>query len=65
MNDFKFNVLAGIHNLGLIDKAERLVNNFLDNDDFVYVQNPDGSYLKLQQGVKFIAVTGLGIEIEK
>ena len=65
MNKVEFNMLVGIHNLGLIDQAERLVNNFLDEDDFVYVCNPDGSCFKLQPGVKFIAATGLGLSIEK
>ena len=65
MSKFEWNLCAGIHNLGLIAKAEQLVNNFLDNGDFVYVQNPDGIYLKLQPGVQFIAVTGLGFVVDK
>lgn len=65
MSKFEWNLCAGIHNLGLIAKAEQLVNNFLDNDDFVYVQNPDGSCFKLQPGVKFIAATGLGFVVDK
>ena len=51
-----YNILADIHNLSLISRAETLVNNFLDDNNFVYIQNPDGSILKLQKGVKFIGV---------
>ena len=51
-----YNMLADIHNLSLVSKAETLVNNFLDDNNFVYIQNPDGSILKLQKGVKFIGV---------
>lgn len=59
MNDntvLNYNILADIHNLGLVSKAETLINNFIDDNSFVYVQNPDGSILKLQKGVKFIGV---------
>ncbi len=48
------NIFANIHNLNLISKAETLINNFLDENNFVYVQNPDGSILKLQKGVVLI-----------
>lgn len=51
-----YNILADIHNLSLVSKAETLINNFLDDNNFVYVQNPDGSILKLQKGVVFIGV---------
>jgi len=62
VNRLKYNFCAGIHNLGLVADAEKLVNNFLDDDSVVYARNPDGSFLKLQKGVEFIAATGLGIE---
>lgn len=67
MDIFEYNFRAGIHNLNMVGKAEKIVNEFLDDDskDFIYVCNPDGSYLKLQKGVKFVAGTGLGIEIIK
>lgn len=48
------NIFADIHNLSLVSKAETLINNFLDENNFVYVQNPDGSILKLQKGCVFI-----------
>jgi hypothetical protein len=48
------NIFAEIHNLSLISKAETLINNFLDDNNFIYVQNPDGSILKLQKGVVLI-----------
>jgi hypothetical protein len=49
-----YNIFANIHNLSLVSKAETLINNFLDDNNFIYVQNPDGSILKLQKGVILI-----------
>lgn len=49
-----YSIFAHLHNLSLISKAETLIDNFLDDNNFVYVQNPDGSILKLQKGVKLI-----------
>lgn len=51
-----YNILADIHNLSLVSKAESLINNFLDDNNLIYVQNPDGSILKLQKGVVLIGV---------
>lgn len=66
MEKIGYNLLAAVHNLDLVARAETLVNNFLSDDDgFIYVQNPDGTTFKLQTGVKFIATTGLGITIDK
>lgn len=66
MNKIGYNLLAAVHNLDLVARAEMLVNNFLSDDDgFIYVQNPDGTSIKLQSGVKFIAATGLGITNDK
>ena len=60
-----YNIFAGLHNLNLVGKAEKLVNEFLDEDNnsIIYARNPDGSYLKLQKGVKLMSATGLGIEV--
>lgn len=57
MDKFTFNLCAGIHNLGLVEDAQRLINNFLrDGEGIVYVVNPDGTTMELQKGVKFIGV---------
>lgn len=62
MDELMFNLCAGIHNLNLVSEAKRLINNFIDDGDgVVYVVNPDGSYLKLQKGVDFVGINGLGL----
>ena len=64
MDRLEYNFRAGIHNLTLVGKAEKIINEFLNDDsgDFIYVYNPDGTYLKLQKGVKFFSATSLRIE---
>ena len=60
MDRVDYNLFVGLHNLNMVSNAEKLLNEFLDdydNGDFIYVYNPDGSYLKLQKGFKFIACT--------
>lgn len=60
-----FNFFAGMHNLSLVAEAEKLINSFIGKGDgIVYAVNPDGTYLKLQKGVYFTAIDGLGIEKE-
>ena len=57
----EYNIRAGLHNHALVMKAEKLINNFIDDDCSVYAINPDGSYIKLQPGVKLTSISGLGI----
>ena len=65
MDEFTFNVCAAIHNLGLTADAEKLINNFIgDGSGVVYAVNPDGTTLKLQKGVRLVAIDGLGIAKE-
>ena len=62
MNKLGFNFCAAIHNLGLTADAEKLINNFIDDGSgVVYAVNPDGITLKLQKGVRLVAINGLGI----
>lgn len=57
-----YNFFAAMHNLGLTAKAEELINNFIgDGSGVVYAVNPDGEILKLQKGVRLVAIDGLGI----
>lgn len=61
MNRADFNIIVGMHNLGLISQALKLIKNFIGNGEgTVYAVNPDGTYLKLQKGVDLIAVEELG-----
>lgn len=60
-----YNFCAGVHNLGLVSDAKRLLRNFVDDGEgVVYIHNPDGSCFKLQPGFDIIGITGLGIEKE-
>lgn len=62
MDPLQFNISAGLHNLGLISEALKLIKNFIGNGEgVVYAVNPDGTYLKLQKGVDLLAIEGLGI----
>lgn len=62
MDKLAFNLCAGLHNLGLISDAERLIRNFIgDGEGIIYAVNPDGTYLKLQKGVDLVAIDGLEI----
>ena len=51
------NFCADIHNHTLIAQAEKLINNFIDEDTIVYVTNPDGSTMELQKGVKLTSIS--------
>ena len=64
-NKFAYNIIASIHNHSLIAQAEKLINNFINDDSrdisIIYAVNPDGTTLKLQEGVRLISVDGHGI----
>ena len=62
---FSYNFFAALHNLNLTAKAEQLINNFIgDGSGIVYAVNPDGEVLKLQKGVRLVAINDMGIIIE-
>lgn len=66
MDKLAFNLCAAIHNLGLAADAEELINNFIGDDNgVIYAINPDGTTLKLQKGVRLLAIDGLGIVKEE
>ena len=63
MNNFNYTFGAAIHNHGLIEKAEKLINNFIGEDDgVVFLQQPDGTCVKIQRGAKLISISGITIE---
>ena len=60
-----FNFCAGMHNLGMVAEAKKLLKNFVaDGEGLVYIYNPDGTWLKLKPGFDIVAVDGLGITKE-
>lgn len=62
MDKLTFNFCAAMHNLGLTAKAEKLINNFIDDGkSVVYAVNPDGTYLKLQKGVSLVAINEIKV----
>jgi hypothetical protein len=65
MNRLEFNMHVGIHNLSLVNKAKKIINDFIRDGGIIYASNPDGTHLELQEGVDLITVDGLGIAKEK
>lgn len=45
-----------VHNAMLICKAEEMINRCLANGMMIYLKNPDGTQIRLQQGISFITV---------
>lgn len=63
MNNFNFTLGAALHNHALIEKAERLINNFIrDGQGSVYIKQPDGTCVKIQEGAELISISGFTIE---
>ena len=56
-NAMNLGLFASIRNLSMVTKAKELLSSFIgDDDNIVYITNPDGSYLKLQPGFDCIAL---------
>lgn len=63
---FTFNLCAGIHNLGMVSEAKKLLQGFVnEGEGIVYIYNKDGSWIKLEPGFEIVAVDGLGITKEE
>lgn len=45
-----------MHNAMLLCKAEQTINNFLENGMIIYLKKPDGSRIKLQEGIELMAM---------
>lgn len=57
---------ATLHNLALVSKAERIINDFLDGDqNIIYVINPNGDTFKLQAGCTLLTAEGFQIKYEE
>ena len=51
------NTMSGmIHNAFLVAQAEKTINRCLENGMFIYLQNPDGTQIRLRQGMGFITM---------
>ena len=60
MNDILL-YTAFCHNSQLVTKAERILNNLLeDGDAIIYITNNDGTSLKLNHGCKIIFAQSWG-----
>ena len=51
-----------MHNVMLLCKAENMINGLIDNGMSIYLKNPDGSRIKLQEGIELIAMQIFGEE---
>lgn len=45
-----------VHNAMLLCKAERLINTLLENGMSIYIRNPDGTQVKLQEGMQMFSL---------
>ena len=45
-----------MHNVMLLCTAEKTINNLLENGMVIYLKNPDGSRIKLQEGIELMAM---------
>lgn len=45
-----------VHNTMLLCKAERLINTLLENGMSIYIRNPDGTQVKLQEGIQMFSL---------
>lgn len=51
------NWLTGmVHNAMLLCKAERLINTLIENGISIYIRNPDGTQVKLQEGMQMFSL---------
>jgi hypothetical protein len=59
------NGIRMMHNVMLLCKAENMINSLIDNGMSIYLKNPDGSRIKLQEGIELIAMQIFGEEEER
>lgn len=45
-----------MHNVMLLCKAENMINGLIDDGMSIYLKNPDGTQIKLQQGMHLMSV---------
>lgn len=51
-------IIAKLHSISLVSKAERIINDFLEKDrNIIYVINPDGSTFTLEAGCTLLTAT--------
>ena len=48
--------IALMHNEMLICRAEKIINSLLEAGLSIYLKNPDGSRIKLQEGIELMAM---------
>lgn len=56
MDEFIFNALVSRHNINLVLESQKIINDFISNGGVICARNPDGTSLKLQEGVEFVAI---------
>ena len=65
MNDLAI-LIAGAHNDMLISKAEKIINNMLeDGNSILYLVNPDKKAIKIHHGCKFVFAQCFGGQNDK
>lgn len=58
IDKLQYNTLVCAHHLARVLKAQKLLESFMKEDDgVVYISNPDGSCIKLQNGFKLYGIT--------
>lgn len=50
------NGIRMMHNVMLLCKAENMINSLIDNGMSIYLKNPDGTQIKLQQGMQLMSL---------
>lgn len=49
------NGIRMMHNVMLLCEAENTINNLIDNGMSIYLKNPDGTQIKLQNGMHLMS----------
>lgn len=66
MDAIYFSAMMGLDRGGrLISQAEHIINDAIESGTAVYVENPDGTKIRLQEGVKIHSYEAVIIEGNK
>lgn len=66
MDAIYFSAMMGLDRGGrLINQAERIINDAIESGTAVYIENPDGTKIRLQEGVKILSYEAVLIEENK